>query len=393
MLTDAKARNAKPAEKPYRLLDAEGLHLFVSLAGGKSWRWRHQRDGKERLVTLGRYPAMSLADARRARDALRDEPAGVQAAPTLLDAFTSWHADQAPLWKPHHAADVMVGMKADILPTLGDSRLDQITPKMLLAQLRAVQDRGAVETAHRLRQRVSAVYGHAIAGGAVVNDPAATLTQALKPIVRQGRRAALVDLSAVRDMLRRAEAIPAHPITRLALRLMALTALRPGELRGGEWREVESDVWRIPGARMKHTRARAASIQDHVVPLSVQSLEALDALRGLTGSARLMFPNPANVKTSISENAVGYLLNRAGYAGRQTAHGLRASFSTVMNERYPADRGAIDLMLAHSPKDAVEAAYNRSQHTERRRELAQAWADLLLDGMPEAMTLLDLPRR
>ena len=393
MLTDLKVRTAKPAARGYRLTDARGLHLYVSPAGGKFWRLRRVQGGKETLTSLGPYPALSLAAARVKRDALLDGTPEPPPVPTLSAVIAMWLVRQAPLWKPHHAEDVRQSLATEIEPAFGNLRLTDITPPMILERLQAVQARGAVETAHRLRQRLSAAFGYAIAAGYITVDPAASLTRALQPVIRQGRLAALTELDQARTMLQRAEAIPAQPVTRLALRLLALTALRPGELRGATWAEVDGDVWTVPAARMKHTRQQAAGLRDHQVPLSAQASEAIEVLRRLTGHGLLMFPSATHAHRPLSENAIGYMLNRAGYASRQTAHGFRATFSTCMNERYPADRAVIDLMLAHVPKDGVEAAYNRARHMERRRVLAQAWADLLLEGAQPAAGLVDLPCR
>lgn len=193
-----------------------------------------------------------------------------------------------------------------------------------------------------------------------------------------------------RDVLKAAEMIPAHPETRLALRLLALTAVRPGEVRGARWEEFNLDdldpTWTIPAERMKMKR-------EHVVPLSRQAVETMDALRLLTGGRPLCFPSNRHDHKPMSENAIGYLINRAGYHGRHVPHGWRACFSSVMNERRPADRHVIDLMLAHVGKDKVEAAYNRAQHLVRREKIAQEWADLLLAGFPSPRDLIGLRKK
>lgn len=212
----------------------------------------------------------------------------------------------------------------------------------------------------------------------------------MAPLVK-GRQPAVVDLDEVREVLKRAEAVPAHPVTRLALRLLALTAVRPGEIRGAAWCEFErldssEPIWRVPAPRMKMKR-------EHVVPLSRQAVEAIAAARPLTGRGPLVFPNARYAQRPMSENAIGYLLNRAGYHSRHVPHGWRASFSTIMNERHLHDRQIIDVMLVHAPRDKTEAAYNRAAHMNCQRELAQAWADLLLDGMPAAASLVGEPRR
>ena len=395
MLTELKARSAKPGERPYKLADRDGLYLYVPRSGAKVWRLRTQSGGKDTVRTLGAYPAMSLAEARRAAQQGQAIPAST--GPTLQQAAREWHAAQVSRWKPHHAADVLESLETHVFPTLGSRPLADITAPMILAVLRPVEIKSA-DIAHRIRQRLAAVWAFAIASGHAAVNPAAGIEKALRPVVRQRHRPALLDLDAARAMLTTAESVAAHPVTRLALRLLALTAVRPGEVRAAEWREFAGldgadAVWTIPAERMKHTRERAADTADHVVPLSTHALDVLAAAATLTGGGRLVFPSTTDVQQPLSENAIGYLLNRAGFHGRHVPHGFRATFSTIMNERFPADRAVIDLMLAHTPASQVERAYNRATHTARRRMLAQAWGDLLMDGMPAARALLEMARR
>jgi integrase len=264
---------------------------------------------------------------------------------------------------------------------------------MVLKALRVVEQRPAVETAHRIRQRMSDVFVFGIANGVCANDPAAIVRKALAPVVR-GHQPAITNLAGLREVMRRAEAITAFPGTKLALRLLALTAVRSADLRGVEVAEFEGDevtalggnLWRIPPERIKKAR-------EHLVPLSRQALEVIEEARKLVGRGKLLFPSTRHAHRPMSENAIGYLLNRAGYHGKHVPHGFRAAFSTIMNEKYRADRAIIDLMLSHSPDDKVEAAYNRALHMERRRELAQEWADMLTEGMPPVADLLIGPRR
>jgi integrase len=237
---------------------------------------------------------------------------------------------------------------------------------------------------------MSAVFVYGIASGICQADPAAIVKGAMAPLIK-GRQPAIVDLDEAREVLRRAEEEPAHPVTKLALRLLALTAVRPGEIRGASWHEFErldgrEPLWRIPALRMKMK-------QEPLVPLSRQAVAVIAAVRSLTGRGPLVFPNARHALRPMSENAIGYLLNRAGYHSRHVPHGWRATFSTIMNERYQHDRQVIDLMLAHAPKDKTEAAYNRAAHMPRRRELAQAWSDLLLADMPEPASLICGARR
>jgi integrase len=406
MLTDAAIRAAKAADKPRKLTDQAGLYLQVTPAGSKLWRMRYEFGGREKLLSFGPYPDVSLAEARNRRDAakrlLRDgrdpglekrlERTRTQEA--LANSFEAvareWYARMASSWTERHANDVLTSLERDVFPQLGPLPISEIGPPVVLAVLRAIEARPAIETARRVRQRMSAVFVYGIASGICQMDPAAIVQGAMAPLVK-GRQPAIVDLDEAREVLQRAEAVPAHPVTKLALRLLALTAVRPGEIRGAAWHEFEQlegsePVWRVPAPRMKMK-------QEHLVPLSRQAVEVITVVRSLTGRGPLVFPNARHAHRPMSENAIGYLLNRAGYHSRHVPHGWRATFSTIMNEQYRDDRQVIDLMLAHAPKDKTEAAYNRAAHMGRRRELAQAWADMLLKDTPDAAMLVHGPRR
>ena len=409
-LTDVQIRKAKPAEKPFKLADGGGLHLYVSIAGGKSWRYRYEIGGKEKLLTIGPYPEIGLAAAREARlaakalvragkdpsaekrVAARAAPATADpAGPTFEEIAREWHDLNKGQWTDTHANDVLRSLERDVFPALGSTAIAALDAPTVLAELRKVETRGSVETARRIRQRMSAVFGYAIASGRATSDPATQVTKAMAPLPKKGRQPAITELEGVQEVLRKTEAEPAHPVTKLALRLLALTAIRPGELRGARWDEfqdLDSDApsWLIPAERMKMK-------VEHVVPLSRQAVEAIEALRPLSGRGALVFPMSRNATKPISENAIGYLLNRAGYHSRHVPHGWRAAFSTIMNERFKADRAVIDLMLAHAPKDKVESAYNRAEHLDRRRDLAQIWADLLMVEQAPISKILEALRR
>ncbi|EKN01080.1 MULTISPECIES: integrase arm-type DNA-binding domain-containing protein [unclassified Acidocella] len=406
MLTDTKIRTAKPAEKGYRLTDAGGLFLWVTPAGSKIWRLRYEYRGKEKLLTLGPYPAIGLSEAREKREAakavMRDgrdpglarklqRAAGDLAADNTFQAVAElWHARQAPTWTEHHAKDVMDSLKKYVFPRIGKLPVAEIETPAVVAVLLAIEKNGAPETARRVRQRLSAVFVYAVAMGLAKIDPAHLARAALAPM-KKGRQPAITDLAKLQEMMRAVDDHPAHPVTRLAMRLLALTAVRPGELRGAQWPEFVgldggSPVWEIPGPRMKMK-------VPHAVPLSAQAVETIRAVQKLTGSAQFVFPSPRQQHHPMSENALGYALNRAGYHGHHVPHGFRAAFSSIMNENFRADRQVIDLMLAHAPKNEVEGAYNRATHAARRRELAQAWADMLMDGLTAPEELLGLPQR
>jgi len=436
VLTDIQARKAQPRDKDYKLADAGGLYLFVTARGSKSWRLKYRFAGKEKRLVFGQYPEISLSEARDLRDEARREvrehrdPAvekrkrKLAAAAAAIETFEklarAWHTLQAPRWAPVHAADVITSLENDIFPDLGKLPIPAIDGPVILATLRKVEARGSIETARRLRQRISAIFGYAISEGIADHDPASGIVRALKPLPKKGRQPAITKLDDVRKVLVAAEASGATPVVKLASRLLALTAARPGVIRGVIWEEFEdidwesaelaaeaSPLWRIPAARMKLILDRKdEEAFEHLVPLSREAVAVLRAMRKLTGRNRLVFPSQRHTHRPMSENAIGYLYNRVGFHGRHVPHGWRAAFSTIMNEKAERDARAagqkahaeldakvIDLMLAHVPKDRVEAAYNRAAFMDRRVEIAQEWADMLSEGLPEPETLLDGNRR
>ncbi|MCP1260108.1 DUF4102 domain-containing protein [Acetobacter lambici] len=393
MLTDTGVKTAKARDKAYRLADSEGLFVHIMPTGKKFWRMRYRSGGKEQTLTFGPYPSVSLREARGMRDNAKDmirqgvDPAQAgKLAPVLSaareeDSFESvareWYEQRKDLWRPRHAHDVIHSLERDVFPLIGTLPPGQMTARVVLHVLKQIEDRGAVETAHRVRQRMSDVFVHAIATGRADNDPASVVKAALRPVQR-GRQPAITDLDQAREMIGRVESSPAHPVTRLAFRLLYVTAVRPGEVRGALWEEFHEldgsePVWIIPKERMKMGR-------DHIVPLTPQAVAVVNALRPFTERWPHLFPNTRRPKTMMCENALGYLLNRAGYHGRHVPHGFRSTFSSTMNERYPQDHAVIELMLAHVSRDKVAGAYNRALHLHRRRELAQLWNDLILEG-------------
>ena len=409
-LTDTAARKAKPREKAYKLSDAGGLYLFVTPSGSKCWRLKYRFGGKEKTLSIGPYPAVTLAKARDERENAKDkllrglDPSSAkrETDPSASETFEAtaleWFDLNKATWTETHADNVLQSLKNDVFPEIGSSSLGSLKPPRILEVLRKIEARPAVETAHRVRQRISAVFVYAIAAGKAETDPAAIVKGALAP-VRKGRQPAITDLEGARSIIQAVDACFAHPVTKLAHRFLALTYVRPGTLLEAPWSEMpdlsdDEPIWRIPAARMKmRLHHKGDSERDHMVPLPKQAIETLRALHVLTGGGTYLFPNSRYFHKPMSENAIGYLLNRAGYHHRHAPHGWRSTFSTVMNERFPEDRQIIDLMLAHVPKDRVERAYNRAAYLKRRTELQQEWADLLMVNQTPADELLRMPRR
>ena len=412
-LTDLVVRAAKPKAQPYKLTDGQSMHLLVSTTGARLWRMRYVIGGKEKTLAFGQYPAVTLAEARAMRDAAKRELAtGRDPAVALKERKTRWHdatdsfetiarawfETSKGMWSPVHQSDVITSLEQDVFPQIGRLPIGDLKPKDILAVLKRIEDRPAIETAHRVGQRIARVFDFAAGLGIVETNPATVVKKALKPI-RKGRQPAVVTLEEAREVLAAAEKQPAHPVTKLALRFLALTVVRPGVIARTPWVELaglsaEDPVWHIPAARMKlRIEHKDDPNRDHLVPLSRQAVEVLDAVKILTGRGLMAFPNARFPNRPMSENAMGYLLNRAGFHQRHVPHGWRSTFSTIMNERNHADFAVVEMVLAHTPQNEVAAAYNRARYLTQRRAMLREWADMLLEGMPSAAELLKGPRR
>lgn len=397
MLTNAAAKAATPMAHAYKIADSGGLHLYVAPTGTKSWRLKYRFRGKEKLLTIGQFPQISLIDARRQREEAKarlregiNPSGGHERLSSFEDLALAWYRHNQSEWSPTHAADVLASLERDIFPAIGPLAPVTITAPALLDALRPIEARGCIETARRIRQRLSAIFGYGIAQGLIDQDPAAHLGRAMRSAPPSRPQAALISIRECRAMLKACETAPAQPITRRASRFLALTAVRLDAVRGMCWGELDdlegdSPIWRVPAARMKLKRAKKADQNnDHVVPLSTQAVALLANMRGhvdfsdhIVDADTLIFPGRGENRP-IGEGAIRQLYIRAGYAGRHVPHGWRSSFSTILNEQMGETwRSAIDRALAHAAKDKVEAAYNRSEMLDRRRALFQRWGDLL----------------
>ncbi|MGF7202287.1 tyrosine-type recombinase/integrase [Sphingobium olei] len=390
-LSNAAVKAARPSSRAYKKFDERGLFLFVKPNGLKSWRLRYRMGGREKLLTLGQWPDLQLVDARdRAEEARGLVAQGVDPSirkvavqiRTFESVAREWHAVQLERWTARHAADVIDSLARDVFPELGALPIGAIGAPAVLQILRDVEARGSIETARRIRQRISAVFSFGIAEGLVEQDPAGLVSRALRPTPIARRQPALTDLANLHALLAACERAGGPPIVRLGSRFLALTAVRLGALIGATWGEIEdldgdAPLWRIPAARMKLKLARKSdSANDHLVPLSAEAVAVLKSVRDNgydTHSSHVIFP--------INEAAIGRLYKRAGFEGRHVPHGWRAAFSTVMNERFPAERSAIDLVLGHALKGVTsesEAAYNRAQMLGQRRSLLARWGEMLI---------------
>jgi hypothetical protein len=416
MLTAREVEAAGPRDKPYKLADGKGLYLFVSPTGHKSWRWKYRFAGKEKRLVFGAWPETKLARARELRDAaaaqLREgiDPAAARKRTaqdperTFEQLARRWHADQRPLWKEKHATDVLASLVKEAFPAIGAKDVAAIEATDVLAAVEKIQERGAIETAHRVLGRIEAVFAQAIARGLIRINPAAAVAGALKP-VKKGRQPALTRLDRVRDFLAKIEEQPGQPSVKLASRLLAITAVRPGVIRwtpfDGEFEALDKPaeaLWRIPPQRMKLELSESEDEAfEMLVPLPWQAIEAIEAAQAAAGRSKWLFPGVRDVHRPISENALSSAYRRpAGFAGVHVPHGWRSTFSTVMNELAvlkdrPGDADVIELMLGHRI-GGVRGIYNRAAYMKRRREIAQEWADMLLEGLKRADELAEGPR-
>ena len=387
-LTDAKIKSLKPRGKSFKTSDFGGLYVEVSPAGSKLWRLKYRFAGREKRLSFGAYPAVSLSDAREARDAAKsllakgvdpgkakqdekrdDRAQSEHTFERLADAFLAKGGAEgrAPATQAKNAW-LLDKAKADF----GNFIITEITAPMILDCLRKVEAKGNYETAQRLRAKVSSVFRFAVASGIVEADPAHALRDALiRPDPKP--RAAIIHPEALGGLLRSIEGFDGQVTTRIALQLQAILAQRPGELRHAEWVEFDfsAAIWSIPADRMKMRRP-------HLVPLPKQALAQLDELRRITGNGRFLFPSLRSYHRPMSENTLNAALRRMGYSGDEmTAHGFRATFSTLANESGLWHPDAIERALAHVEKNDVRRAYARGEHWEERVRMADWWAGQL----------------
>lgn len=394
-LTDLSIRQAKPGDKLYHLSDGDSLFLEISPSGGKLWRFRFRFLGKAGVLALGKYPAVGLAEARNkakeARAQLADginpslaRKAAKAAAQAAVDnAFEviarEWYTKEQPRWSEGHARRVIESLEADAFPDLGKLPITSLTTPMILNCIRKIEKRGAIETGQRVQQRIGAVFRYAIQTGRAEYNPTADLVGVLRAPKVEHRPA--LARGELKEFYRRLAAEPIYQPTRIAMHLLMLTFVRPGELRHARWEEFDEEraEWRIPAERMKMR-------EPHIVPLSLQALELLKQLRPLTGRGALLFPAMTDHDRPMSENTLSYAMGRMGYKGQATPHGFRALASTVLNEEgFNAD--VIERQLAHAERNKIRAAYHRAEYLDERRKMMQWWAEFLQNHQIDGITV------
>lgn len=397
-LFDTKIKGVKPSGKQIKLFDAGGLFLLVTPKGGKLWRFKYRFDGKEKLLALGAYPEITLAEARERRDKARKQlandidPGAVRKA--MKEAETEetetfeviareWHTKfKKTTWTDGHDLTIMSRLERDLFPWIGTRPINQIKAQELLILLRRVEARGALESAHRIRTIAGQVFRYAVATGRAERDPSGDLKGAL-PQPGERHHAAITDPKEVAPLLRAIDGYSGHFVVKCALRLAPMFFVRPGELRNAEWAEVDLDeaVWNIPAHKMKMK-------QSHIVPLCKQAAQILTELKELTGASRYVFPSGRSFARPMSNNAILAALRRMGYdKDTMTGHGFRAMARTILDEVLQIRPDFIEHQLAHAVRDPNGRAYNRTAHLAERRKMMEKWANYLDELKTEAKVI------
>jgi integrase len=397
-LTDIQPRTAKPKDKPYKLADGGGLYLLVNTDGARYWRMDYTHSGKRQTIAFGKYPDVSLADARNKRIAARrlleqgvdpmqdkkdrERAQSEASANTFEKLARDWHANRLASWSAATARDTIRRLEIDIFPEIGAMPIASIKHQHVIAALRKIEARGAQEVAHRVKATCARVFSYAIQQGITDKNPASDLKDILKP-VQAGHFAAITadELPAFLAAMDKNDARLFKP-TRIAIRLMMLIFVRTSELIEAKWTEIdlEAGEWVIPWQRMKRGKLTVNPDKtDHHVCLSTQSLELLRELHALTGGCEYLFPNQRDHRKPMSNGAILMALKRMGYQNRMTGHGFRALAMSTIKERLGYRHEVVDRQLAHAQKDKVASAYDRAKFLDERRVMMQAWADFL-DG-------------
>lgn len=408
----ATIKAIKPGDPRSRLTDGAGLYLRLFVKGGShGWRFDYSLNGRRNTLSLGTFPDVGLALARKkAEEARKLVSAGGDPSEVRKEARSEatqrrasaaraaaglppensfeaiareWYEKNATAWAPSHANKIIRRLELDVFPWIGSRMIDSIRPTELLALLRRVEDRGAIETTHRVQQNCGQVFRYAVATGRAQSDPSRDLRGALTPW-KPEHYPTLTEPRQVGQLLRDIESYDGGFITKCAMRLAPMLFVRPGELRHAEWNEInlEAAEWRIPAAKMKGRIM-------HIVPLPTQALAILEELKPLTGTSRWVFPGVRTNGEPMSENTINAALRRLGYdRTKLTAHGFRGMASTMLHEcGWPSD--VIERQLSHAERNAVKAAYNHAEHLPARRKMMQAWADHL-DALSQGTSVVAL---
>lgn len=384
-LTDTAVRKAKAKESDFKLYDDGGLRILIRKTGTKVWQFPYKLYGKSNIYTIGHYPQVPMAEARRVRDEIKSlvekgiDPnkykASLKTLPqpgstTFQNVALEWHSKQ--LWTKKHAGAILATLKNDVFPLIGSKEIADVTVKDVIQVLQRVESRGALDVAKRIGQRLTAIFDYAITLDLCENNPALGRSKLLK--VRKVVHRPFLTEEKLPEFLQKLENYHGSKIVQLAMKFLILTFVRPGELRGATWDEVnfEKAEWRITAERMKMKRP-------HLVPLSPQALDVLKTLRPLTGTSKLLFPSVRNINKPISDVTLLKCIQILGYTGKRkiVPHGFRATASTILNERGKFRPDVIERQLAHIEENKVRAAYHRAEYIEERIEMMNWWAHFL----------------
>ncbi|MCS5980257.1 tyrosine-type recombinase/integrase [Klebsiella pneumoniae subsp. pneumoniae] len=385
-LNDMQIRRAKPEAKAYTLGDGQGLSLLIEPNGSKSWRFRYRYAGKPKMISLGVYPTITLADARSRRDDARKlvaegkNPSEVRKEQKIAlkteseNAFekiaTEWHQMKSAKWSAGYASDIMEAFQNDIFPYVGTRPIGEIKPLELLNVLRKIEKRGALEKMRKVRQRCSEVFRYAIATGRAEFNPAADLSSALE--VHQSNHFPFLKADELPGFLRALDSYTGSRLVQIATKLLMITGVRTIELRAALWSEFDlgNAIWEIPAERMKMRRS-------HLVPLSTQALDLLNELKIMTGNYRYVFPGRNDPNKPMSEASINQVIKRIGYGGKVTGHGFRHTLSTILHEE-GYSTAWIEMQLAHTDKNKIRGTYNHAYYLDKRREMMNWYSNYIL---------------
>ena len=395
-LNDRQIKHSKPKDKPYKLTDGNGLYLHITPAGGKLWKLDYAIDGKRKTLSIGKYPHLSLVEAREAAENARKmkaqgidpsqakQQAKAERQAALLNTFEhiarDWHQNNISRWKPNHAQRIMRYLEKDVFPHIGSSPIQELRVAHIKKVLDAITARGVAETAEKIRQWINKIFNYALMLERVDGNPASALVGYIQPQTTEHMPA--LPREELTEFYHRLLQVDAEPQNRLCLMLLVLCFPRNTEIRGGEWKEInwQAKTWTIPASRMKRPR-------EHLIPLSDWAMELLQELHQLTGKGRFMFPNRNTISGYISENTLGNILNRIGYKGIATPHGFRSLASSILNEQ-GFNPDAIERQLAHVEENKIRAAYNRAEYLAERTEMMQWYSDYLRERYEAALDLI-----
>lgn len=393
MLNDLQIKRAKPKEKSYKLSDGNGLFLLITPSGGKLWRWKYRFNGQEKSLSIGKYPQISLVQARQEAEIARKQLAnGISPADAKQEAKAQqktaqmncfenvardWHSKNINRWKPLHAVRIMRYLENDVFPSIGNKPINEIKVSHIKSLLDKVVSRGVNETAEKIRQWIGAIFNYGALLELADGNPATPLQGYLSHQAVQHMPALPKD--ELTEFYRRLLLADVSQVNRICIMLIMLCFARNKEIRGAKWAEIDfqASIWTIPAERMKRPR-------QHKIPLSDWVIRLLSELHELTGHTPYLFPSRTKTDGYISENTAGKIINNMGYKGIATPHGFRSLASSILNEQ-GFNPDAIELQLAHVENNAIRAAYNRADYWAERTEFMQWYSDYLKAHYDEAM--------